>query len=205
MGYGRLKAQESALTDEIDDLIKKAACCDAEEDHAYKQSNGYSIPEDLVFKQKRLEKIQAAKEALEKREATLNPGQPIEEKKQISFAVMGQHAYHPRHIASILIYAYSHGVFSSREIQQKCAQDLAFMHISQMNCPNFRVLGDYRKNNLNFFHDCFKQSVKLALELKMASLGHISLDGSKFKASTSKHKAMSYGLWASESARVCID
>lgn len=114
---------------------------------------------------------------------------------------LGQHAYHPRHIASILIYAYSHGVFSSREIQQKCAQDLAFMHISQMNCPNFRVLGDYRKNNLNFFHDCFKQSVKLALELKMASLGHISLDGSKFKASTSKHKAMSYGrLKAQESA-----
>ena len=27
----------------------------------------------------------------------------------------------------------------------------------------------------------------------MVSLGHISLDGSKFKANTSKHKAMSYG------------
>ncbi len=27
----------------------------------------------------------------------------------------------------------------------------------------------------------------------MASLGHISLDGSKFKANSSKHKAMSYG------------
>ena len=31
------------------------------------------------------------------------------------------------------------------------------------------------------------------MELKLASLGHISLDGSKFKADTSKHKAMSYG------------
>jgi uncharacterized protein YdeI (YjbR/CyaY-like superfamily) len=29
--------------------------------------------------------------------------------------------------------------------------------------------------------------------LKLASLGHLSLDGSKFKADTSKHKAMSYG------------
>ncbi|OED45961.1 hypothetical protein ACH42_04345 [Endozoicomonas sp. (ex Bugula neritina AB1)] len=27
------------------------------------------------------------------------------------------------------------------------------MYISQMNCPNFRVLGDFRKNNLSFFHD----------------------------------------------------
>ena len=32
----------------------------------------------------------------------------------------------------------------------------------------------------------------LAMELKLASLGHISLDGSKFKANSSKHKAMSY-------------
>jgi len=35
--------------------------------------------------------------------------------------------------------------------------------------------------------------VQLAMELKLASLGHISLDGSKFQASSSRHKAMSYG------------
>ena len=32
----------------------------------------------------------------------------------------------------------------------------------------------------------------MAIDLQMASLGHISLDGSKFKANSSKHKAMSY-------------
>lgn len=115
---------------------------------------------------------------------------------------LGQHAFHPKLIVAILIYAYSHGVFSSREIERRCNQDLGFMYISQMNCPNFRVLGDFRKNNLKFFHDCFKQSVKLALELKMASLGHISLDGSKFKANTSKHKAMSYGRLKSQESEL---
>jgi hypothetical protein len=35
--------------------------------------------------------------------------------------------------------------------------------------------------------------VQLAIELKLASLGHISLAGSKFQANSSKHKAMSYG------------
>ncbi len=34
---------------------------------------------------------------------------------------------------------------------------------------------------------------RMALDLGMASLGHVSLDGSKFKASSSKHKAMGYG------------
>jgi hypothetical protein len=33
----------------------------------------------------------------------------------------------------------------------------------------------------------------LAMEAGMTSFGHVSLDGSKFKANTSKHKAMSYG------------
>jgi len=104
----------------------------------------------------------------------------------------GQHAYHPKLIVSILIYAYSRGTFSSREIERRCKEDLSFMFIAQMGCPNFRVLSDFRKDHLEFFHDCFKQTVKIALELKLASLGHISLDGSKFKSNSSKHKAMSY-------------
>ncbi|HEY5138906.1 MAG TPA: transposase, partial [Methylococcales bacterium] len=79
------------------------------------------------------------------------------------------------------------------KIEKRCNEDLSFMFIAQMNCPNFRVLSDFRKNHGDFFQDCFKQTVKLALDLKLASLGHISLDGSKFKADTSKHKAMSYG------------
>jgi transposase len=111
---------------------------------------------------------------------------------ECKYSPKGQHAYPPKLIVSILIYAYSHGVFSAREIERHCHQDLAFMYISQMNCPNFRVLSDFRKDHPEFFHACFKQTVRWAIELKLASLGHISLDGSKFEANSSKHKAMSY-------------
>jgi len=88
---------------------------------------------------------------------------------------------------------HSQGVFSSREIEKRCHENLGFMFILHFNCPNFRVLSDFRKDNYGFFKDCFKQSVLLAMEAGMASLGHVSLGGSKFKANTSKHKAMSYG------------
>ncbi|HBN22681.1 MAG TPA: hypothetical protein DD412_05530, partial [Holosporales bacterium] len=108
------------------------------------------------------------------------------------YSKLGQNAYHPKTIISILIYAYSQGVFSSRQIERKCNEDLSFMFIAGMNCPNFRVLSDFRKNNSEFFEECFKQSVLLAMESGLASLGHVSLDGSKFKADTSKHKAMSF-------------
>jgi len=122
-----------------------------------------------------------------------------------TYSIKGQHAYHPRLIASILIYAYSRGVFSSRQIERRCREDLSFMFIAQMNCPNFRVLSDFRKTHGVFFQDCFKQTVKLALTLKLASLGHISLDGSKFKAHSSKHKAMSYGRLKEQEQALSIE
>ena len=109
-----------------------------------------------------------------------------------NYSRKGQNAYNPRLIISILIYAYSQGVFSSRQINRKCKEDLGYMYISHLQCPDFRVLSDFRKDNYGFFKECFKQSVMLSIEAGLASLGHVSFDGSKFKANTSKHKAMSY-------------
>lgn len=43
------------------------------------------------------------------------------------------------------------------------------------------------------------------MELRLASLGHISLDGSKFKADTSKHKAMSYGRLKEKEQALCAE
>lgn len=70
----------------------------------------------------------------------------IEEK----YSMLGQHAYHPRQAVAILIYAYSQGIFSSRQIEKKCKEDLSFMYISHRNCPNFRVLSNwYEPQKLN--------------------------------------------------------
>jgi len=108
------------------------------------------------------------------------------------YSIAGQHAYHPRLVTAILIYAYSQGIFSSRKIEARCKKDLSFMYVSHLNCPNFRVLSDFRKDNWQFFKSCFVASVAIAKSLGMVSLGHVSLDGSKFYANTSKYKAASY-------------
>jgi len=108
------------------------------------------------------------------------------------YSMLGQHAYNPRIVVAILIYAYSQGIFSSRKIENKCRKDLSFMYISHLNCPNFRVLSDFRKENWQFFKSSFVASVAIAKSLGMVSLGHVSLDGSKFYANTSKYKAASY-------------
>lgn len=47
-----------------------------------------------------------------------------------AYSPIGQRAYHPQSVVSILIYAYSQGVFSSREIEKRCNEDLSFMYIA---------------------------------------------------------------------------
>ena len=110
-----------------------------------------------------------------------------------NYSPIGQHAYNPGLISNILLYAYCHGVFSSRQIEKKCHTDLGFMYISHLNCPNFRVLSDFRKVNHDFFQNLFTQTLAIAQELDLVDLQNVCQDGSKFKADTSKHKAMSYG------------
>jgi len=66
------------------------------------------------------------------------------------------------------------------------------MYVSHIYCPNFRILSDFRKDNSGFLKECFIQSALRAKELGMVLFGHVSLDGSRIKANTSKHKAMSY-------------
>ena len=100
---------------------------------------------------------------------------------EAQYSPQRQRAYPPRQVVSILIYAYSHGVFSSREIEKRCREDLGFMYIAGRNCPNFRVLSEYRKDHGAFFGSCFRQTVQRAMGLGLVSLGHVSLDGSKFK------------------------
>jgi transposase len=102
------------------------------------------------------------------------------------YSIWGQHAYHLHLIAAILIYTYSQGIFSSRKIEKKCKEDLSFMFISHLNCPNFRVLSNFRRDNWEFFNKVFTKSIKLASQLGMVSLTHVSVDGSKLFANTVK-------------------
>jgi len=79
MSYGRLKAKEAELMEEIERLTAKAERCDREEDTEYHDRSGYEIPEELKIKKKRSAKIKEAEEALEKRVQELNSGEKTED------------------------------------------------------------------------------------------------------------------------------
>jgi transposase len=104
----------------------------------------------------------------------------------------GQPPYHPRMMTKILVYAYCVGVYSSRKIQKRLIEDVAFRVLAAGNEPDFRTISDFRKLHLNALHSLFEQVLKLVLTAGAIKLGRVALDGSKIKANASKHKAMSY-------------
>jgi transposase len=105
----------------------------------------------------------------------------------------GQPPYHPRMMTKILVYGYCVGVFSSRRIQKRLVEDVAFRVLAAGNQPDFRTIADFRKLHLKALEELFQQMLRLTLETGMMKLGRVALDGSKVKGNASKHKAMSYG------------
>ena len=66
MSYGRMKEQEARLAAEVAELLERAQAADDEEDRRYgKDKRGDELPEELAFREGRLEKIREAMAALE--------------------------------------------------------------------------------------------------------------------------------------------
>jgi transposase len=105
----------------------------------------------------------------------------------------GQPPYHPRMMTKILLYGYCVGIFSSRKIQKRLMEDVAFRVLAAGNQPDFRTISDFRKLHLKALEGMFQQMLRLTLETGTMKLGRVVLDGSKFQANASKHKAMGYG------------
>jgi transposase len=104
----------------------------------------------------------------------------------------GYPPYHPVMLTKVLVYAYCVGVFSSRRIQRRLLEDVAFRVLAAGNAPDFRTIADFRKTHLAALQGFFEQVLRLARELGTPRVGRVAIDGSKIKANASKHKAMSY-------------
>jgi transposase len=105
----------------------------------------------------------------------------------------GYPPYHPVMMTGLLFYAYSRGVYSSRQIARGCEERLDFQAVTALNRPDFRTISDFRKRHLVALTGLFVQVLQLCRRAGLVELGHVALDGTKVQANASKHKAMSYG------------
>jgi transposase len=58
-------------------------------------------------------------------------------------------------LTKILLYGYCVGVFSSRKIQKRLVEDVAFRVLAAGNQPDFRTISDFRKLHLKALEEMF--------------------------------------------------
>jgi transposase len=104
----------------------------------------------------------------------------------------GQAAYAAEMMVRVLLYGYARGVYSSRKIQTRTFEDVAFGYLSGDQHPDHAPIAEFRKRHLEALSGLFTQALLLCSEAGLVKLGHVSIDGTKIKANASKPKAMCY-------------
>ena len=110
--------------------------------------------------------------------------------------------FNPLMMVKVLVYAYASGVFSSRKIAMRMQEDIAFRMLGANNAPAHRTIREFRQLHITEFSALFVQVVRLAKETGLVKLGRLGVDGTKVRASASKHKAMGYGRMKEEEIRL---
>lgn len=118
------------------------------------------------------------------------------------FNGMGQHPYHPLMLVRLLMWGMANRVISTRRIEVLAHRDVSYIYLAGGQKSDYRTLARFRRRNAKEIERLFKQTVLLCAGLGMVNLGHIALDGTKIKANSSKHKAMSYGRMKQEEERL---
>jgi transposase len=98
----------------------------------------------------------------------------------------------PQMMVALLLYGYCVGVPSSRKIERKTHEDVAFRVIAGGGHPDHSRISDFRRVHLEALAGLFVEVLCLCQKAGLVKLGSVALDGTKVKANASKHKAMSY-------------
>ena len=104
----------------------------------------------------------------------------------------GYPPYHPGMMVALLLYGYSRGLYSSRQLARACEERVDFMALTGLNRPDFRTVAEFRKRHLAALSDLFVQVLRLCRVAGLVQFAHVAVDGTKLKANASRHKAMSY-------------
>jgi transposase len=97
----------------------------------------------------------------------------------------GQAPFAPSMLLSVLIYAYSHGVRSSRAIERLCGRDAGYRFIVGEHVPDHTVIARFRRRHVDKLEAVFVRVLEMCRDAGLIRLGLVVLDGTKVKANAS--------------------
>ena len=99
--------------------------------------------------------------------------------------------YDPRMMVRILLYGYAVGVTSSRKLERRTIEDIAFRHLAGGNTPDHHTISEFRRIHRAGLMDLFQQILMEAKKAGLACMGRVALDGTKVKANAAMDRTWS--------------
>src|SRR6266508_2136582 len=91
----------------------------------------------------------------------------------------GHPAYDPKLLLGVLLYGYCIGVRSSRQLERRCIEDIAFRVLAGNQLPDHVTIARFRVRHQQALADFLVQSLKLCAAAGMVRVGVVALDGTK--------------------------
>ena len=94
----------------------------------------------------------------------------------------------PVTMLEIIIFCYSEGIFSSREIEKSSKYDLRIKYLLDgQNPPDHSTINRFRQKIVKLAPNLLKQMVQILIEEKQIDLSSIYIDGTKIEAYASRY------------------
>jgi transposase len=94
----------------------------------------------------------------------------------------GNVPYDPELMVTLLLFAYTRGIRSSRQIENKCQQDVAFRIVAANQQPGHVTIAWFRKAKRENIHGLFLEILRLCREAGLGKLGKVAVDGTRIAA-----------------------
>src|SRR4051812_4618839 len=110
----------------------------------------------------------------------------------------GRAAHDPAMMVALFVYAYAIGVRSSRAIERRCLEDVAFRVITANLAPDHATIARFRVRHEDAIGELFGAVLALCARSGLVRVGVVAVDGTKIAAAATHHATRSYEQIARE-------
>jgi transposase len=104
----------------------------------------------------------------------------------------GRPAHDPAMMVALVLYAYAVGVTSSRAIERRCVEDVAFRVITADRQPDHATVARFLVRHRSALAELFDGVLGLCVRAGMVRVGTIAVDSTKLAANASVHQNHTY-------------
>jgi transposase len=114
----------------------------------------------------------------------------------------GHPAYDPRALLGVLLYAYAIGVRSSRQVERRLREDVAFRVLAANQAPDHVTIARFRVRHETALAGFLVQSLQLCAAAGMVRVGTVALDGTKLAGNAAEKANRTHDKLEAEVAEI---